>query len=207
MNTLLIASHNRGKLAELTQLLSPLGVTCRSASELQLPAPPETETTFLGNARLKALAAHHATGLATLADDSGCEIEALDGAPGVLTADWCITASGATDFAFGRARIHQALDATGSPPPWRARLVCVLVLIGPDGTEHNFEGALSGEVVWPPRGEGRALDPVFVAEGSDGRTLAEMAPEVKLRTSHRGRAFEALRSFFAAHPEALGERR
>nr|WP_111298342.1 non-canonical purine NTP pyrophosphatase [Paracoccus saliphilus] len=204
MSTLLIASHNRGKLAELAELLSPLGVTCRIAPDLHLPSPPETETTFAGNARLKARAGYKATGLATLADDSGCTVEDLAGAPGVLTADWCTTAGSTTDFGSGMVRIHQALLASGRPPPWKAQLVCVLVLIQPDGSEHFFEGAISGEVIWPPRGErGRALEPIFVPEGSGGRTMAEMPPEEKLATSHRGRAFEALRCFLAAHPEAL----
>lgn len=207
MTTLLIASHNRGKLAELTKLLSPLDVVCRSASDMNLAAPPETETTFLGNARLKACAAHKATGLATLADDSGCAVEALNGAPGVLTADWCTTEDGKTDFKLGMSRIHEALLATGCAPPWKAQLICVLVLIRPDGSEHLFEGTLSGQVIWPPRGEcGRALEPIFLPEGNDERTMAELSPEEKLATNHRGRAFEALRRFLAENPEALTDR-
>ncbi len=89
MTILLIASHNRGKLAELTKPLSPFDLACRSASDMNLAAPPETETTFLGNVRLKACVAQKDTGLATLADDSGCALEVLNGALGVLTADWC----------------------------------------------------------------------------------------------------------------------
>ena len=204
MATLLLASHNSGKLAELSALLEPLGVTCRSAAGLGLHQPEEVETTFVGNARIKARAAFEATGLPALADDSGFAVEALNGAPGVRTADWCITAEGTTDFDLGMDRIHKAVAQTGTAPPWRARLVCALLLIVPDGSEHVFEGVVSGEFVWPKRGEhGRALEPIFAPDGAGGRTFGEMHQKEKLAISHRAQAFEAFRDFLAANPAAL----
>lgn len=204
MPTLLLASHNPGKLAELSALLEPLGVSCRRASGLGLPPPQEVETTFVGNARIKARAAFVATGLATLADDSGFAVDALDGAPGVWTADWCTTGDGTTDFNLGMNRIHQAVLQTGLTPPWKACLVCALVLVLPDGSEQVFEGIAQGELVWPGRGEqGRALEPIFAPDGGGGRTFGEMIQEEKLAISHRAKAFGALRDFLATRPGVL----
>lgn len=204
MATLLLASHNSGKLAELSALLEPLGVNCCSASGLGLPQPEETETTFVGNARIKARAAFEATGLATLADDSGFAVDVLNGAPGVWTADWCTTEDGTTDFDLGMNRIHQAVLQTGVSPPWTALLVCTLVLVLPDGSEQIFEGVSQGELIWPKRGEqGRALEPIFAPDGGGGRTFGEMRHEENLAVSHRARAFKAFRDFLAAHPDVL----
>ena len=204
MTTLLIASHNSGKLAELSALFAPLGVTCRGASGLGLPAPQETESTFVGNAGIKAHAAFQATGLATLADDSGFAVDALDGAPGVWTADWCRTEDGTTNFDLGMSRIHDAIRTTGVPGPWTARLICALVLILPNGSERVFEGVALGQVVWPGRGtQGRALEPIFAPDDADGLTLGEMAQEEKLVISHRAKAFGACRDFLAKNPDVL----
>ncbi|NAZ37763.1 RdgB/HAM1 family non-canonical purine NTP pyrophosphatase [Rubellimicrobium sp. CFH 75288] len=191
---LLVATHNAGKLEEMRQILGPRGLSVEGAAAHGLPEPAETEETFLGNARLKALAAARATGLPALADDSGIAVEALGGAPGVRTADWA-EGPGGRDFLRAMTRTHEALLAARAPEPWRARFVCVLVLAWPDGSEAAFEGICEGRVVWPPRGRmGHGYDPVFVPEG-ETRTFAEMDPAEKNALSHRGRA---LRAFAAA---------
>jgi XTP/dITP diphosphohydrolase len=188
--TLLFATHNAGKVEEVRALLAPHGVRVESAAERGLPEPAETEETFLGNARLKARAACAATGLPALADDSGIAVDALDGAPGVRTADWAETPAG-RDFLVAMTRTHEALLAAGAPEPWGARFVSVLVLAWPDGEEAVFEGIAEGRVVWPPRGAlGHGYDPVFVPEG-ETRTFAEMTPEEKNARSHRGRSIRA----------------
>lgn len=187
---LLLATHNRGKVEEVRALLAPHGIALSSNADHGLPEPEETEATFLGNARIKAQAAARATGLPALADDSGLEVEALGGAPGVRTADWAETPGG-RDFGLAMARTHEALLASGAPEPWRARFVSVLVLAWPDGGEESFEGVASGRVVWPPRGPlGHGYDPVFVPEGHE-RTFAEMTAEEKNALSHRGKSIRA----------------
>jgi XTP/dITP diphosphohydrolase len=194
---LVAATGNRGKLAELRALLAPHGITLTSNADHGLPEPAETEDTFLGNARIKARAAARATGLPALADDSGLEVDALDGAPGVRTADWAETGAG-RDWGVAMARLHDALRARAAAEPWRARFVSVLVLAWPDRHEEAFEGRAEGRIAWPPRGaEGHGYDPVFVPDGQpDGdRTFAEMTAEEKNRLSHRGRS---VRAFAAA---------
>lgn len=190
---LVVATGNRGKLEEMRQLLGPRGIAITSLADHGLPEPEETEETFLGNARIKAHAAARALGLPALADDSGIEVDALGGAPGVRTADWAETPAG-RDFLRAMTRTHEALLAAGAPEPWRARFVSVLVLAWPDGHEESFRGEAEGRVVWPPRGAlGHGYDPVFVPEGHD-RSFAEMTAAEKNALSHRGmsiRAFEA----------------
>ncbi len=187
---LLLATHNRGKVEEVRALLAPHGVTLTSNADHALPEPEETEDSFLGNARIKARAAARATGLPALADDSGLEVDALGGAPGVRTADWAETPQG-RDFGLAMARAHEALLASGAPEPWTARFVSVLVLAWPDGREQSFEGRAEGRVVWPPRGPlGHGYDPVFVPEGHE-RTFAEMTAEEKNALSHRGKSIRA----------------
>ena len=190
---LVVATGNKGKLEEMRQLLAPRGIAISALGDHGLPEPEETEDTFLGNARIKAHAAARALGLPALADDSGIEVDALDGAPGVRTADWAETPNG-RDFMVAMTRTHEALLAAGAPEPWRARFVSVLVLAWPDGQEEVFEGRAEGRVVWPPRGAlGHGYDPVFVPEGHE-RTFAEMTAAAKNALSHRGksvRAFEA----------------
>ena len=184
---LLIATHNRGKLEEMAHLLEPYGVSVVGAGEMDLPEPEETETTFVGNARIKAHAAARATGLPALSDDSGITIDALDGAPGVYTADWAETGDG-RDFGMAMARAHDELMARGAARPWTAQFRCTLVLAWPDGHDEVFEGVAPGHLVWPIRGaEGFGYDPMFVPDGYD-QTYAEMDRWEKNRISHRARA-------------------
>ncbi len=186
---LLVATHNTGKLEEMAHLLEPFGVTVVGAAEMSLPEPDETETTFVGNARIKAHAAAKATGLPALSDDSGITIDDLGGAPGVYTADWAETATG-RDFMIAMTRAHNELEAKDAAHPRRAQFRCTLVLAWPDGHDEVFEGVAPGHLVWPIRGkDGFGYDPMFVPEGYD-ITYAEMDRWEKNRISHRGRAVE-----------------
>lgn len=186
---LLVATHNKGKLEEMAHLLTPFGVTVVGAGEMNLPEPEETEDTFVGNARIKAHAAARATGLPALSDDSGITIDALDGAPGVYTADWAETPQG-RDFIMAMTRTHEELEAKGAPHPRLAQFRCTLVLAWPDGHDEVFEGVMPGQVVWPMRGEqGHGYDPIFVPEGYD-ITFGEMDRWEKNKISHRARAVE-----------------
>ncbi|MEM9047691.1 MAG: RdgB/HAM1 family non-canonical purine NTP pyrophosphatase [Pseudomonadota bacterium] len=181
---LLVASHNAGKIEEMRAILAPRGITVVSAGEMGLPEPAETETTFEGNARIKAHAAAAATGLPALSDDSGLAVDALNGAPGVYTADWAETPMG-RDFTMAMHRLHAALRETLASPPFSARFVSVLCLAEPDGSDSLFCGSVEGEIVWPMRGAlGHGFDPVFIPTGWC-ETFAEMAPEEKNRISHR----------------------
>lgn len=186
---LLVATHNNGKLEEMAHLLEPFGVTVVGAADMDLPEPEETEDTFVGNARIKAHAAAKATGLPALSDDSGITIDALDGAPGVYTADWAETANG-RDFLMAMTRAHTELEAKNAPHPRTAQFRSTLVLAWPDGHDEVFEGVAPGHLVWPIRGEGGfGYDPMFVPEGYD-ITFAEMDRWEKNKISHRGRAVE-----------------
>ncbi len=190
-DTLLVATHNAGKLQEIAALLAPYGVRVIGAAEKGLPEPEETETTFLGNARIKAHAAARATGLPALSDDSGIEIDALGGAPGVYTANWAETDTG-RDFGVAMERAHDELVASGAPEPWKARFRCTLVMAWPDGHDEVFAGTVEGRIVWPMRGAGgHGYDPVFQPDGHD-ITFAEMDPAQKNRISHRADAFARL---------------
>lgn len=186
---LVLASHNAGKLREFAGLLAPFGLEVLSAKELGLPEPAETGTTFLENARIKALAATVATGLPALADDSGCEVAALGGAPGVYTADWATQPDGSRDYGPAMARVARE---AGPNPDRRCAFVATLVLAWPDGHTEGFEGRTEGHWTWPPRGvQGFGFDPIFVPEGKS-LTYAEMSSEEKARLSHRARAFASL---------------
>ena len=188
---LLVATHNRGKLEEIADLLGPFDVTVTGAGDLGLPEPEETETTFVGNARLKAHAAAKASGLIALADDSGLAVDALGGAPGVFTADWATTATG-RDFKVGMERVWRELQATHAPEPRRAQFCCTLVLAQPDGRDLVFEGRSPGRLVWPGRGEqGHGFDPIFMPD-SYAPTFGEMDRWEKNRLSHRADAFRKL---------------
>ena len=190
-DTLLVATHNAGKLEEIRTLLKPFGVTVIGDAEQNLPEPEETETTFVGNARIKAHAAARATGLPALSDDSGIEIDALEGRPGVWTADWAETGSG-RDFGVAMSRAHEELLHTGAPQPWKARFCCTLVLAWPDGHDEVFPGKVDGRVVWPTRGnQGHGYDPMFQPDGYDV-TFGEMDSAEKNRISHRADAFAKL---------------
>ncbi|WP_299950111.1 RdgB/HAM1 family non-canonical purine NTP pyrophosphatase [uncultured Ruegeria sp.] len=186
---LLVATHNKGKLEEMVHLLEPHGVTVVGAGEMDLPEPDETEDTFVGNARIKAHAAAKATGLPALSDDSGITIDALNGAPGVYTADWAETGNG-RDFLMAMTRAHNELEAKNAPHPRMAQFRSTLVLAWPDGHDEVFEGIAPGHLVWPIRGkDGFGYDPMFVPEGYD-TTFAEMDRWEKNKISHRGRAVE-----------------
>lgn len=188
---LVIATHNKGKLEEIAALLQPYGVAVTSAGELGLPEPVETGTTFVENAWLKAHAAARATGLPALADDSGIEIDALDGAPGVYTADWAETPAG-RDFALAMRTTWDRLEAAQAAFPRTARFCCTLVLAWPDGHDEVFAGVMPGQIVWPPRGDqGHGYDPIFQPIGHD-ITFGEMDRWEKNRISHRADAFRKL---------------
>jgi XTP/dITP diphosphohydrolase len=186
---LVAATHNAGKVRELRELLAPHGLDVVSAAELGLPEPEETGTTFQANAELKALAAAQASGLPALADDSGLEVEGLDGAPGIYAARW---AGPKRDFGLAMQRVVDELRQRGawseSPGP-RANFIAVLCLAWPDGATNAFEGKVYGHLVWPPRGsKGFGYDPMFVADG-ETLTFGEMEPSRKHAISHRARAF------------------
>jgi XTP/dITP diphosphohydrolase len=190
LTRLLIATHNAGKLEEFRQLLGPLGIVVVGAADLGLAEPEETGTTFVQNARIKARAALAATGLPALADDSGLEVDALGGAPGVYTADWA-EGPGGRDFLRAMERTHNALMACNAPRPWTARFCCTLVLAEPGGGERVFDGRAEGQLVWPLRGAlGHGYDPMFQPEG-ETRTFAEMRTDEKNAISHRARALRA----------------
>lgn len=190
-DTLLIATHNAGKLDEMRELLAPFGVNVSGAAEHNLPEPEETETTFVGNARIKAHAASRATGLPALSDDSGIEVEALDNAPGVYTADWAETPNG-RDFLMAMTKTHNLLEEKRATHPRRARFCSTLVLAWPDGHDEVFAGRVNGTLVWPIRGAlGHGYDPMFQPDGYD-ITFAEMPFEQKNAISHRADAFAKL---------------
>ena len=187
---LVIASHNAGKVKEINELIAPFGVAAVSAGALHLPVPEETEDSFAGNASLKALAAARGSGLPALADDSGLEVAALGGRPGVHTADWAETPSG-RDFAMAMARVEREMQEKGAADR-SARFVCCLALAWPDGHVETFLGRAEGRLTWPPRGTmGFGFDPVFVPEGYS-KTFAELDPETKHAISHRADAFRQL---------------
>jgi XTP/dITP diphosphohydrolase len=183
---LLIASHNPGKLREISALLAPHQVACVSAAELGLAEPEETAADFVGNAQLKALAAARAAGLPALADDSGFSVAALGGAPGVVSARW---AGPAKDFALAMQRVRREMGTTADRRAWFTAALC---LAWPDGATATFLGRVEGTAVWPPRGDrGFGYDPIFVPLGC-GQTYGEMDPAAKRASSHRARAFAQL---------------
>ena len=182
---LVIASHNSGKIEEITALLMPFGVEAVSAAALDLPEPEETGDSFEANAALKAKAAAAASGSPALADDSGLVVPALDGAPGIYSARW---AGPSKDFGEAMARVERELaDKDRS-----AIFVAVLALAWPDGHLEWFRGEAPGRLVWPPRGKcGFGYDPMFIPDGGS-LTFGELDPAEKHRISHRARAFAKL---------------
>ncbi len=186
---LVVASHNKGKLVEIDDLVRPFGLETASAGSLGVSEPEETEATFAGNAVLKALHSARATGLPALSDDSGLEVHDLGGDPGIYSARW---AGPSKDFAFAMQRVHDELAAKGAwarATPPRANFTCALALGWPDGHVDIFEGKVFGHLVWPPRGNrGFGYDPMFVPDG-DTLTYGEIEPAQKHSTSHRARAF------------------
>ncbi len=188
--TLIAATHNAGKVTELKALFEPLGFDVRSAIDLGLPEPEETEDTFTGNAELKALAAAKATGEPALSDDSGLSVAPLNGDPGIYSARW---AGEPRDFYAAMDKVRTALEETGSDDR-SAKFVCALALAWPDGHTEVFEGEVHGELVFPPRGtRGFGYDPIFIADG-ETLTFGEMDPDRKHAMSHRAAAFARLRS-------------
>jgi XTP/dITP diphosphohydrolase len=190
---LVVASHNPGKVWEIEQLIAPYGLDAVSADALGLAEPVETEATFAGNAKLKAVAAAIASGLPALADDSGLEVDCLNGAPGIYSARW---AGPGKDFGQAMKRVGDEITARygWSAPGPRANFISVLCLAWPDGTTRHFEGKVYGCLVWPPRGgNGFGYDPMFVPDGGT-ETFGEMQPEEKYAISHRTRAFAAFKA-------------
>lgn len=183
---LVIATHNQGKLAELRSLLGSHIPEITSAGELGLPEPAEDGTTFIENALIKAHAAAKASGLPALADDSGLCINALNGAPGVITADWTKR---------GMAGITELVEQMGTAADRGAQSVCVLALAYPDGRSEVFEGKVEGTIVWPARGEnGFGYDPVFMPNGHS-RVYGEMTREEKSTLSHRRKALDLFMAY------------
>ena len=194
--SLVIATHNAGKLREIGALLEPYGVKCLSAGSLGLPEPAETGTTFVENALIKARASAEASGMAALADDSGLSVAALDGRPGVYTADWAerqwFEGEPGRDWFMAMGKVEGMLRERGDDVDRSAAFHCVLAIAWPDGGYAIYEGIAPGSLTWPPRGEmGFGYDPVFVPEDRD-QTFAEIAPEEKHRISHRADAFAKL---------------
>ena len=194
--TLVIATHNAGKLKEIAALLAPYGVDCVSAGSLGLPEPEETGTTFVENALIKARAAATAAGLPALADDSGLSVTALGGRPGVYTADWAerqrFEGEPGRDWYMAMGKVEGLLAEQGPDADRSAWFSCVLALAWPDGDCAVHEGRVDGTLTWPPRGaKGFGYDPVFVPIGRD-ETFAEIDPAEKHRISHRADAFAKL---------------
>jgi len=196
--SVVIATHNPGKLNELRDLLTPFGVGAQSAGELGLAEPKETGKTFAENARIKAMAAAKASGRPAFADDSGLVVDTLGGEPGIHSARW---AGEAKDFRSAMNRIQTLLIARGAKTPEqrRAHFISALCLAWPDGHVEEFEGRVDGIAVWPPRGDkGFGYDPLFRPDGFD-RSFGEMSAEEKhglppkgKGLSHRARAFVKL---------------
>jgi XTP/dITP diphosphohydrolase len=190
---IVIATHNKGKLEEFAQLLKPHGVTAFSAGGLGLTEPEETEDNFRGNARIKALFAMTHSGLISISDDSGLCVDALNGDPGVYTADW---AGPTRDWSMAMRLVEEKLQAASAlkPEQRRGQFKCTLCVMWPDGVERYYEGVAPGTLVWPPRGAlGHGYDPVFVPDGQS-QTFAEMTHDAKNKISHRARALEQLLS-------------
>ena len=193
---LVIATHNAGKLKEISALLAPYGMECISAGALGLPEPAETGTTFVENALIKARAAAKASQLPALADDSGLSIAGLGGRPGVYTADWAerqwFEGEPGRDWYMAMGKVEGMLQAIGPEADRSCWFSCVLAIAWPDGESAVYEGRVDGTYTWPPRGErGFGYDPVFVQNGRTA-TFAEIDPEEKHRTSHRADAFAKL---------------
>jgi XTP/dITP diphosphohydrolase len=214
---ILVATHNRGKLAEIAQLIAPFGLTVRSVAHFGFAEPVEDGATFEENAYKKAFTAASATGLPALSDDSGLCIDALDGAPGIHSADWAVGADGRRDFDKAMARVEQCLRNKGAvaEADRRGRFVAVMCLAWPDGHAEYFRGAVEGTLVWPPRGvNGFGYDPIFRPHGHE-ETFGEMDAARKhgweagrgdLGLSHRARAFAAFATARLQLPAGEGGR-
>jgi XTP/dITP diphosphohydrolase len=194
--TLVIATHNAGKLKEIGALLAPYGLNCISAGSLGLPEPAETGKTFVENALLKAQAAAQGSGLPALADDSGLCVDALEGRPGVYTADWAerqwFEGKAGRDWYLAMGKVEGLLAEQGPEVDRSCHFACVLAIAWPDGEHAVYEGRANGTLTWPPRGTmGFGYDPVFVPAG-DTQTFAELDPDEKHKIIHRANAFAKL---------------
>ncbi len=194
--SLVIATHNAGKLKEISALLDPYGLKCISAGSLGLPEPAETGTTFVENALIKARAAAEASGIVALADDSGLSVDALDGRPGVYTADWAerqwFEGEPGRDWYLAMGKVEGMLQQLGPDTDRSGAFHCVLAIAWPDGEHAIYEGKCPGSLTWPPRGTlGFGYDPVFVPTGRE-QTFAEIEPAEKHAISHRADAFTKL---------------
>ncbi len=184
MKQILIATHNKGKLAEFTALLQPLGYKILSAADFSLPEPDETANSFAGNARLKAVAAAKAAGIPAIADDSGLCVAAMRGAPGIFSSRYA-----GTDYPGAFARIVAACTTASE---WRAWFICALSLSDPDGSTQTFLGRADGTIAKAPAGiQGFGYDPIFVPDGFT-QTYAALGGTIKARLSHRARAVAQL---------------
>ncbi|GAB3122982.1 RdgB/HAM1 family non-canonical purine NTP pyrophosphatase [Novispirillum itersonii] len=185
-DTLIVASHNAGKVREIRDLLAPFSIDVRSAGDLNLPEPEETGSTYAENAILKAVAAATAANLPALSDDSGVSVSALDGAPGIYSARW---AGPEKDFEMAMSKV---IRLVGANPDRAVAFICVLCVAWPDGHTECFEGRVDGTLTAPPRGtNGFGYDPMFTPDGYD-QTFGEMDPTAKHAISHRARAFTKL---------------
>ncbi len=199
MDRLVLATHNAGKVKEFETLLAGLTVQVESAADHNLFEPEETRTTFEENALIKARAACAATGLPSLADDSGLAVEALGGAPGIYSARW---AGPEKDFGHAMQRIHDELN--GDVEGQKAAFVAVLALVFPDGREEIFEGRVEGTLTWPARGDkGFGYDPIFVPGGYD-ISFAQMDPAEKNALSHRSKAVKQFTTFLTTEAQRHG---
>lgn len=184
-----LATHNAGKVRELSSLFARLPVTLRAAGDLGLSEPEETGTTFEANAELKALAAAQATGQPAVSDDSGVEVHALAGEPGIHTGRW---AGEGRDFELARRRVQDGLTEIGPDASRRATYVCVLCVAWPDGRTRTFRGETLGTLVWPVRGDlGHGFEPMFLPDGY-AITYGEMTPQHRLRVNARAAAMRQL---------------
>lgn len=192
-SSLILATHNQGKVRELGALLQPLGFSVTAAGDLGVTEPEETENTFAGNALLKAKHTCNATNLPSLADDSGLCVPALNNAPGIYSARW---AGEHKDFTLAMQRVENKLKALQTND-YSAYFVCALALCLPSGEQHVFEGRIDGTLTFPPRGDkGFGYDPIFIPKGYT-QTFAEMEPSEKHALSHRARAFEKFVEFLS----------
>ncbi len=193
-DTLVIASHNPGKVSEIADLLKDRVGRFPSAADLDLPEPEETGVTFVENAVLKAKAAAEASGLPALADDSGLSVTALGGAPGLYSARWAVTPDGRRDFAHAMERVRRELiEAVGVHGDHSASFLCALAIVWPEGDAEAVVGRVDGKLVFPPRGlSGFGYDPIFLPDGHR-LTFGEMEPGAKHAISHRADAFNKIR--------------
>ncbi len=203
MKTIVLATHNQGKVLEFEDMFKDMDVEFKSARDFDLPEPEETEVTFEGNALLKARAAYKVTGLPSLADDSGLCVDGLDGAPGIYSARWGKTDAthiDGRDFSGAMQRIYDELkekNGIGIDGTQTAHFTTVMAFISQDGNEHVFEGKFEGHLCWPTRGPHTfGYDPIFVPAGYD-ITAAQMEESEKNKISHRAKAVTKFKDFMS----------